>query len=310
LAGKNTIEKMYFKDIGDYSVEALKFNERYGERKWETLWNLAEIFAYKPGFLSEDGRIVKASVYRDYLDGILECLQVDLSEAGSDDSKLRLLLFKTRDIKKSYPLDYAEYRERIENFEREIILNISDDTIVSQVAKSGNWIVPDYSGKSPEYVYNSLIIEGGASAVGYMVVATDMDTETNAGVLGVLYKEPGMFIEEAVELRDADEKPLIGEYIILIPEEKLPEGDYVLMRDLVNDFDKYLADYSHLADYAVGRLLRTEGFSYRYEFTYYDNVVPEMEGRIVGQFPAPGSAIIPGETIIRIFMVKKPLWRN
>ena len=310
LAGENTIEKMYFKDTGDYSVEALKFNEKYGERKWETLWNLAEIFAYKPGFLSEDDRIAKASVYRDYLDDILECLQVDLSEAGSDDSQLRLLLFKTRDIKKSYPLGYADYRERIEDFERKIILNLSDDTIVSQVAKSGNWIVPDYSGKSPEYVYNSLVIEGGASAVGYMVVATDMDTETNTGVLGVLFKEPGMSIEEAVELRDADEKPLIGEYIILIPEEKLPEGDYVLMRDLVNDFDKYLADYSHLADYAVGRLLRTEGFSYRYEFTYYDNVAPEMEGRIVGQFPTPGSAIIPGKTIIRIFMVKKPLWRN
>ena len=119
-----------------------------------------------------------------------------------------------------------------------------------------------------------------------------------------------MPIEEAVELQYADEKPLGGEYIILIPEEKLPNGDYVLMRDLVNDFDKYLADYSHMTDYAVGRLLRTEGFGYRYEFTYYDNVASEMEGRIFGQFPAPGSAIIPGETIIRIFMLKEPFWRK
>lgn len=310
LAGENTVEKMYFKDTVDYSAEVLKFNERYGERKWETLWNLAEIFAHQPGFLSEDDRIAKASVYRNYLDGILECLQVDLIKAGSDDSKLRLLLFKTRDIKKSYPLGYADYRERIEDFEREIILSLSNNTLVSKVAESSNWIIPDYSGKSPEYVYNSLIIEGDASAVGYMVVAADTDIETDTDVFGVLYKEPGMSNEEAVELQSSDEKPLKGEYIILIPEEKINEGDYTLMRDLVNDFDKYLADYSHLVDYAVGRLLRSEGFGYRYEFTYYDNVVPAMEGRIVEQFPAPGSAIIPGKTIIRLFMLKKTFWKN
>ncbi len=308
LAGKNSIEKMYFKDIGEYSAETLKFNERYGERKWETLWNLAEIFSSKPGFLSADDRLSKASVYRDYLNGILECLQVELTEAGSDDSKLRLLLFKTRDIKRSYPLGYVDYRERIEDFEREIILSLSDDKLVNKVAETGNWIVPDYSGKSLEYVYNSLIIEGGASAVGYMIVAADKDSDNN--VTGVLYKEPEMTSDETVKISNFDEKSLGGEYIILIPKEQLPEGEYTVMRDLVNDFDKYLANYNHLADYAVGRLLRTEGFSYRYEFTYYDNVVTEMEGRIVGQFPNPGSAIIPGKTIIRIFMLRELAWRN
>lgn len=308
LAGKNSIEKMYFKDLGEYSAETLKFNEKYGERKWETLWNLAEIFSDKSGFLSEDDRISKASVYRNYLDGILECLQIELAEAYTDDSKLRLLLFKTRDIKKSYPLGYADYRERIETFEREIISSLSDPTIVIDVAESGNWIVKDYSEKSPEYVYNSLIIEGEASAVGYIVVA--IDDIADDMVVGVLYKEPGMTIEESIEINYLDEIPLGSEYIIMIPEERLPEGEYSLMRDLVNDFDKYLADYSNFADYAVGRLLRTEGYSYRYEFTYYDNVATAMEGRIIGQFPAKGSAIIPGETIIRIFMIRESVWKN
>lgn len=301
LAGDNRIEKMYFKDAGAHSSETLAFNERYGERRWETLWSLADYFIDDPGFLSEDDRLHKITAYRSYLDGILECLYIDLSEHQSDDSALRLLLFKTRDIKKSYPLGYADYRERIEDLENEIISLINDPEFTEQPIEPGKWIVPDYTGKSPEYVYNSLTIEGGASAIGYMVVESD---GTDEGIQGVLYKEPGMSTEDAQLVNESDIKPLEGEYIILIPGEMPPEGGYSLMRDLVSDFNKYLADYSRLADYAVVRLLKTEGFGVRYEFIYYEDTAPAMEGRILSQFPAPGTAIVPGDTLIRIFMVR------
>lgn len=302
LAGENTIEKMFFYDISDYSREVLKFNERYGEQRWETLWSLADSFISKTSFLSEDDRIAKALVYREYLDEIIDCLYISLESAGIDESTLRLLLLKTREIKGSYPLNYSDYREQFNMLETDILNQLEDDSQFADVAGAGQWIIPDYSGKYPEYVYNSLTIAGSASGIGYMVISSD---DSISGIAGVLYKEPGMPIEEAVELTEGDIKSLGGEYFIMIVEEKLPEGDYTIMRDLKNDFSKYLADYSKLSDYAVGRLLNNEGFNFRYEFSYFTYVTPEMQGRIVGQFPEPGSAIIPGTTIIRIYMLKE-----
>lgn len=302
LAGGNTIEKMFFGDLGDFSREVLKFNERYGEQRWKTLWNLADVFIDRSGFLSENDRISKASVYREYLNGIIDCLYIDLESAGTENSALRLLLFKTRELKGSYPLGYSDFRDKFRMLETEIVSLLNDESQLTGIAGPGQWVVPDYSGKSPEYVYNNLIIVGGASAIGYMIVASD---DSGNSVAGVIYKEPGTSIDEAIELSKGDIKQIGGEYIILIPEEKLPEDGYSIMRDLKNDFSKYLADYDDIGNYAVARLLKNEGFDFRYEFTYFDYVTPAMQGRIIGQFPEPGSAIIPGSTTIRIYMLKE-----
>lgn len=304
LAGENAIEKMYFKDIGEYSKEVLSFNEKYGEGMWDYLWNLADFFIEKPRFLSETDREAKAIVYREYLDGILDCLNIDLNITATNETGLKLLLYKTREIKKSFPLTYSDYRQRMEDLEREIISRLKDNNTVSAVAREGNWVVPDYKSKSPEYVYNSLTIEGEAASIGYMVIE---DSESNEDVLGVIYKKPDQPIEDAVNINKNDQLPLKGEYIIMIREVELPEGDYRIMRDLKNDFASYIADYKNLSDYSVGKLIRSEGFSFRYEFSYYDFVAPAMAGRILDQFPAAGTAILQGKTIIRLFMVKEKL---
>lgn len=304
LAGNKTIEKMFFKGTGDYSLEVLNFNEKYGEDMWNSLWNMADFFIERPRFLSAAESLSKATVYNEYLNGILDCLNTELSIVTGSDTGLKLLLFKTREIKKSFPLGYSDYRQRIEDFEREILSRLSDSSSVTAVADEGYWIVPDYKGKSTEYVYNSLVIEGEAEGIGYIIVE---DTESEEAVLGVIYKKPDLPIEDSIALNKNDQLPLKGEYAILIPAKKLPEGNYKIMRDLKNDFAYYIADYNRLSEYAVGRLIKSEGFSFRYEFKYYDVVASAMEGRILNQFPAAGSAIIPGKTIIRLFMVKEKL---
>lgn len=304
LAGEKSIEKMFFKDIEDYNLEVLRFNERYGEGMWDYLWSKADFFIDKSSPQTAEIRLAKKESYIEYLDGILDCLNAELFITERNDSELKLLLFKTREIKKSFPLGFSDYRQRIEEFESLIISRISDINSAVLAVNDGYWIVSEYAGKSPEFVYNSLMIEGEASGIGYIIMDNNESEET---VIGVIYKNPELPIEEAVEINSGDQLPLNSEYAILIREKELPEGDYRIMRDLKSDFATYIADYKHLSEYSVGRLIKSEGFSFRYEFSYYEEVSPAMEGRILNQFPAAGAAIVPGKTVIRLFMVKEKL---
>jgi hypothetical protein len=195
-----------------------------------------------------------------------------------------------------------DYRERFNSLEKEIAGLVSEPEKIKVASGPLFWIVPDYTGKSPEYAYNSLTIAGYASGIGYSVIEAE-NNET--GIARVLYKEPGAPTIEAAEIYTDDELPTGAEYIIEIYGQKIPEGNYLIMRNLKENFAEYLADYNNLGNYAVGRLLETEGFDLSYEFSYYDYVSPAMQGRIVGQFPYPGTAVIPGTTLIRIFMLRE-----
>jgi beta-lactam-binding protein with PASTA domain len=77
------------------------------------------------------------------------------------------------------------------------------------------------------------------------------------------------------------------------------------MRNLMEDFGQYLADYSDISSYIVAKVLQSEGLTYRYEFIYYDDVSPQMNGRIIGQFPEPGTAVITGRTTVIIKLIRK-----
>ncbi|MBN1624403.1 MAG: PASTA domain-containing protein, partial [Clostridia bacterium] len=117
--------------------------------------------------------------------------------------------------------------------------------------------------------------------------------------------EPESSDEEPVEIFRGDVLNLGGGYIIGIPGFLNGYEGYMEMRDIVEDFGMYLADFSNLKSYIVGRTLKAEGFGYKYDFIYFDDVSPQMNGRIVGQFPEPGTAIIPGKTTIIIKLVRK-----
>jgi len=123
--------------------------------------------------------------------------------------------------------------------------------------------------------------------------------------VGILYMEPGSSGEFEIRPFPGDELEIGGMYMIEIPAFIRGYEEYTEMRDIVEDFGGYLADFSNLGSYIVGRTLEAEGFRFRYDFIYFDDVSPQMNGRIVGQFPEPGTAVIPGKTTIIVRILRK-----
>lgn len=302
LTGRQQIEKMFFMDINSYSREVLDFNTKYGEQRWETLWSLADRFIASSSFLSYEERTVMAEAYSSYLDGIIDCLYIDLTQASDSENKLLILRNKVDIIKTQFPLNYRDYRLKLMELENEIALQLSEFREVGIFEATGKWIVPKITGVDALKVYNILTILGDAGDIGYEIV----DSELSEGVAsGVIYRDEESSDSEGVLIQEGDRLDLGGVYIIQIPGFLNGFKNYVAMRDIVTDFGRYLADFTRLDSFIVGKLLESEGFRYKYEFLYFDDVSPQMNGRIVGQFPEPGSAIIPGETTIIIRIVRK-----
>ncbi|MFO7611671.1 MAG: PASTA domain-containing protein [Clostridia bacterium] len=305
LAGENTIEKMFFNNINTYSREVLGFNEKYGEGMWDRLWGYADYFITERGFISENDRQTIANVYRLYLDGILECLEIDYEEAKGDRSRLLIFLNKVREIKGTYPLAYNGYREKFADIEGRAARLLAGFGVDIDVAPNGFWIVPDFEGRQANVVYNNLAILAQASSIGYVLV----DSGIGEGMtVGIKYKPAGTDPSaEGAAIEPGDVIKLGGIYTIAIPRRPEPVGNYSIMRDLAADFGRYLADYGNLDNYIVRRLLEGEGISVSFEFIYHEYVTPAMQGRIIGQFPQPGSVLIPGETTVIIKMLKENL---
>jgi len=164
------------------------------------------------------------------------------------------------------------------------------------------WITPDLDGKSALEIYNILYVLGDAEAIGYEIVDSEMSEEN---IVGILYRSGDNPDEDYTEVGTGDRLDTGALYILQITGFTADTVGYVKMRNLVEDFGRYQADFDALGSFLVGRVLESEGFRFRYEFIYFDDVSPQMNGRIVGQFPEAGTAIIPGKTTITILIVRK-----
>lgn len=301
LAGESNIESMFFGDLYKYNNEILNFNEKYGENKWSELWKLAENFISSQENKTIEERKKMAKDYFSYLDLILECLWIDLEYAQEDLNLLSAFEEKLANIKRAFPLNNNDYRNKIADIENVLFKEYSKQGVNKTMVRPGYWKVPDFHGMSSIEVYNILAIEAASVANGYRVVQSNLEQGLCEGVL---YKNPNNPEMQPVLLKPGEQIKLGSEYIIMIPGMQITEG-YTVMRDIVSDFGKYLADYNDLGNYVVGRVLEGEGLSYRYKFNHFDSVNSLMQGRIVGQFPSAGTAVIPGKTIIVIEMLRE-----
>ena len=302
LAGRQSIEKMYFYDVDKYSAEVLDFNLVYGEQRFETLWSLADGFISNPSVLTNAKRSEMALLYSEYLDGIIECLYLDLENALESENKLIILNNKIDTIRMQFPLNYSDYRGRLMTLKNEVTRQLSQFRDMPPLEKTGTWTVPDISNMSALEIYNMLTLLGRAADIGYKIIETD---ETEDQGIKVSYLKALLENDEGVAVTPGDIIDLDGVYIIGIPAFLNGYEGYVEMRNIVDDFGAYQADFSNLQSYIVGRTLEAEGFAFKYDFIYFDDVSPQMNGRIVGQYPEPGTAVIPGETTIIVRLVRK-----
>lgn len=302
LAGKQQIESMYFLDLNAYSRRVLEFNSLYGEQRWETLWALADRFISDPVVsTSQDGNVM-VEAYEDYLDGILECLYIDLDMALDSENKLKVLDNKTNSIKLQFPLNYKDYREKFYELENTIYTALStfDDDVIFE--ESGTWILPEFLGGEALKLFNELSILGDAVSIGYEVVNSELGAGKVAGLLYLEFDNPG---QQLMPVEPGDKLKLGSLYIIQIPGFINGLDGYVEMRDIVEELSRYQANFEDLGSYIVGKIIEAEGFRFRYKYVFFDDVSPQMDGRIVGQFPETGTAIMPGKTTIIIKIVRK-----
>ncbi|HPQ46250.1 MAG TPA: hypothetical protein PLP30_02695 [Clostridia bacterium] len=302
LAGRQMIERMYFLDVDSSQREIDAFDDEYGEGRFESLWALADEFITQKFYFTFEERVEMSGIYAEYLDGILECLEIDLQNAIGSENLLVILDKKLESISRQFPLSFLDYRARFVELRNMTIDYLSEFRDTGIHFKDDEWIFPDFASMEPLEIYNTLVIMGGATDVGYRIVESGKDEGFE---VGILYMEPGSSGEFEIRPFPGDELEIGGMYMIEIPAFIRGYEEYTEMRDIVEDFGGYLADFSNLGSYIVGRTLEAEGFRFRYDFIYFDDVSPQMNGRIVGQFPEPGTAVIPGKTTIIVRILRK-----